>query len=112
MTVGILGLGLIGGSLARAYSKAGHQVFACEQDKDMLGFAQLAGAINGDNAKLDTAYEGSVDLFSHAKDGAGWVPLITGALKTCCDGCWSLNSHMYERETGLFHWEWTFEVTD
>jgi prephenate dehydrogenase len=46
--VGILGLGLIGGSLARAYCKAGHQVFACEQDKDMLAFAQLAGAVNGE----------------------------------------------------------------
>ena len=69
-----------------------------------------AGAIRGNNAKLDTAYEGSVDLFSHSKDGGGWVPLITGALETYCDGCWSLNSHVYERETGLFHWEWTFEV--
>ena len=69
-----------------------------------------ASAENGDNRKLDTAYEGSVDLFSHAKDGAGWVPLITGALEAYCDGCWSLNSHVYERDTGLFHWEWTFEV--
>ena len=24
--------------------------------------------------------------------------------------CWELNSHQYERDTGLFHWEWTFEV--
>ena len=48
MIVGILGLGLIGGSLARAYCKAGYQVFACEQDKDMLAFAQLAGAVNGE----------------------------------------------------------------
>ena len=45
MIVGILGLGLIGGSLARAYSKAGHTVLACEKDLDMLGFAQLAGAV-------------------------------------------------------------------
>lgn len=45
MIVGILGLGLIGGSLARAYSKAGHTVFACEKDESMLSFAQLAGVI-------------------------------------------------------------------
>ena len=32
MTVGILGLGLIGGSLARAYAKAGHTVWAAEKD--------------------------------------------------------------------------------
>lgn len=45
MTVGILGLGLIGGSLARAYSKAGHRVLACELDRNMLEFAQLSGAV-------------------------------------------------------------------
>ena len=45
MTVGILGLGLIGGSLARAYSIAGHQVFAADQDETILSFAILAGAV-------------------------------------------------------------------
>lgn len=45
MRVGILGLGLIGGSLARAYAKAGHQVFAQDQDASILEFAQLAGAV-------------------------------------------------------------------
>ena len=48
MTVGILGLGLIGGSLARAYAKAGHQVLACELDKNMLEFAMLCGAVTGE----------------------------------------------------------------
>lgn len=48
MKVGILGLGLIGGSLARAYSIAGHSVFACEQDTQMLAFAQLCGAVDGE----------------------------------------------------------------
>ena len=47
MNVGILGLGLIGGSLARAYAKAGHTVFACERDANILEFAQLAGAVHG-----------------------------------------------------------------
>lgn len=47
MKVGILGLGLIGGSLARAYAKAGHAVYACEQDQQMLDFAILAGAATG-----------------------------------------------------------------
>lgn len=45
MRVGILGLGLIGGSLARAYAKAGHRVFAQDQDASILEFAQLAGAV-------------------------------------------------------------------
>ena len=46
MTVGILGLGLIGGSLARAYALAGHTVYAADSDSQMLGFAQLAGAVD------------------------------------------------------------------
>ena len=47
MTVGILGLGLIGGSMARAYALAGHTVLACEKDEQMLSFAMLAGAVHG-----------------------------------------------------------------
>ena len=50
MNVGILGLGLIGGSLARAYAIAGHTVYAGEKDEAMLSFAMLAGAVQG---KLD-----------------------------------------------------------
>lgn len=46
MNVGILGLGLIGGSLARAYKKSGHTVYVCEKDERMLEFAQLAGAVD------------------------------------------------------------------
>ena len=46
MTVGILGLGLIGGSLARAYALAGHSVYAAERDASILAFAQLAGAVD------------------------------------------------------------------
>ena len=46
MTVGILGLGLIGGSLARAYALAGHSVYAADRDASILAFAQLAGAVD------------------------------------------------------------------
>ena len=45
MNVGILGLGLIGGSFARAYAKAGHTVYACDQDENIFLFAQLAGVV-------------------------------------------------------------------
>lgn len=68
MTVGILGLGLIGGSMARAYSKAGHNVFACERDEDMLLFAQLSGAVQG---ALDDAVIPCCDLILLAIYPAG-----------------------------------------
>lgn len=48
MKVGILGLGLIGGSLARAYAKAGHRVYAREKDETTFGFAQLSGVVTGE----------------------------------------------------------------
>ena len=59
MNVGILGLGLIGGSLARAYALEGHTVLACEKDESILSFAMLAGAVHG---KLDESTIPSCDL--------------------------------------------------
>lgn len=47
MNVGILGLGLIGGSLARAYALEGHTVYAIQRNASMLSFAMLAGAVHG-----------------------------------------------------------------
>ena len=47
MRVGILGLGLIGGSLARAYALEGHTVYAIQRNEPMLSFAMLAGAVHG-----------------------------------------------------------------
>lgn len=46
MKVGILGLGLIGGSLARAYALEGHTVYAQETDEQILSFAILSGAVH------------------------------------------------------------------
>ena len=67
-------------------------------------------ALNGDNRKLIASYSGAVDLFSKKRDGDGWVPGITGVLTAHCDSAWSLNSHQYERENKIFHWEWVFQV--
>ncbi|MCL2004003.1 MAG: prephenate dehydrogenase [Oscillospiraceae bacterium] len=47
LTVGVVGLGLIGGSLAKAYSGEGHTVYGFDRDDAILGFAQLSGAVNG-----------------------------------------------------------------
>ena len=48
MKVGIVGLGLIGGSLAKAYQQAGGwQVLAHDVDASVLGIAQVAGAVDG-----------------------------------------------------------------
>ena len=82
-------------------------------DSDSYGIVALdfeADALYGDNLKTVISYEGSVDLFSRKKDGDGWVEAIVATLIEHCDGAWSLNSHMYERENRIFHWEWVFQV--
>ena len=45
-TVGILGLGLIGGSFAKAYHAAGWTVLAEDRDAAILSFAQMSGAVD------------------------------------------------------------------
>ncbi|MBE7024696.1 MAG: prephenate dehydrogenase [Ruminococcaceae bacterium] len=47
MQVGIVGLGLIGGSAARAYKEAGNTVLAFDRDRVMLEYAILCGAADG-----------------------------------------------------------------
>ena len=48
MTAGIVGLGLIGGSLARAYHDAGHRVLAFDRDRSVTQFAMTAGAADAE----------------------------------------------------------------
>ena len=100
MNVGILGLGLIGGSLARAYALEGHTVYAIQRNESMLSFAMLAGAVHG---RLDEETLPKCDLILLAiyPDGsASWlennVHLISrdalvldccGVKKEICDRC-------------------------
>lgn len=71
-----------------------------------------ADALRGDNVKVATAYEGSVDLYSLVRSGAGWVQMIKDTLTAHCGGCWHLETRTFERETGLFHWQWAFQVEE
>ncbi len=51
MTVGIVGLGLIGGSAARAYKSASHRVLGADTDKGTLGYALLSDIIDEELTK-------------------------------------------------------------
>ena len=73
MKVGILGLGLIGGSMARAYAVEGHTVLAADLDENTLSFAMLSGAVHG---KLDKETIPACDLILLAiypGGSAGWL---------------------------------------
>ena len=47
MTIGIIGLGLIGGSLAKAYREKGHAVLGRDKDEAIASFAVMSGACTG-----------------------------------------------------------------
>ena len=73
MTVGILGLGLIGGSLARAYAIAGHTVYASVRNESMLAFAQLAGAVHAPLTKENIGQCDLILLAIYPDGSASWL---------------------------------------
>ena len=58
-TVGVIGLGLIGGSFAKAYHEAGWEVLASNRTKSVLDYAILSGDVNGELTKENV---GTCDL--------------------------------------------------
>lgn len=90
MTVGVVGLGLIGGSWARAYAKAGHTVLACDRSRSILEFAMLSGVVSGE---LNEEILGSCDLLLLALYPKACIAYLEKAApylaKSCLviDGC-------------------------
>lgn len=104
MTIGIVGLGLIGGSLARAWKvNTSHTVLGCDRDASVVSFAQLCGALDGtlsrenigqcDLVMLALYPEAEVEFLKE------YAPFIrkeamvidcAGTKKTVCDACFPL----------------------
>ena len=59
MICGIVGLGLIGGSFAKAYHEHGWEVLACDRDRSVLEFASIYGCVDGE---LTSQNVGTCDL--------------------------------------------------
>lgn len=105
MVVGVQGLGLIGGSVAKAYKEAGHTVLGMDIDIKIQGFAKLAGVIDDvlspqNLSSCDlvflTAYPGAViDYVSENRDffnKEGLVMDCCGVKKSVCDACFQIAS--------------------
>ena len=73
MTVGILGLGLIGGSLARAYSLEGHRGLCFDRDEQMLSFAMLAGAVESPLTSDNISECDLILLAIYPEGSAAWL---------------------------------------
>ena len=84
MTVGILGLGLIGGSFARAFRAAGAEVLAYDTDPDVLAAAMVETVAS----ELDDASVGRCDLIVLAAYPAAcvsWLRDHAELLGSCSD---------------------------
>ena len=100
MTAGIVGLGLIGGSLAKAYHEAGETVLAVDADKSIQDFAIMSGAVDGvldeESIKrcdivLIAIYPAEcVEYFTHMASYIGKNTVVMdccGAKRIVCEGC-------------------------
>lgn len=101
MTVGIVGLGLIGGSLAKALkAKTPHTVLGCDTNRATVQYAELIGCIDGEltaetlpqcDFVLLAVYPGATVEYvcEHAADfAAGAVVIDCGGIKRgICEAC-------------------------
>lgn len=77
-TVGVVGLGLIGGSIAKAYKQAGYTVYGYDLDDKMQAYAKLAGVI-------DDALTVGADVVTDGMQGGRAGSAKAGGAK-CMDG--------------------------
>lgn len=103
MNVGIVGLGLIGGSFAWAYHNGGHQVLAFNRTRSVLDFALLSGAVDGELTEeniadcdlvLVTLYpEAAIAYIERMGPYFGQKPLVIdccGTKRVVCAACFPL----------------------
>lgn len=64
---------------------------------------------SGDDLHQGRAKEGSVDLYTHGQ-GALISAQVESVLEGFCGASWHLNLKTYERETGLMHREYVFQL--
>lgn len=103
MNVGIVGLGLIGGSFAWAYHNGGHEVLAFNRTRSVLDFALLSGAVDGELTEeniadcdlvLVTLYpEAAIAYIERMGPYFGQKPLVIdccGTKRAVCAACFPL----------------------
>lgn len=103
MTVGIVGLGLIGGSFAKAYHEAGATVLAWNRSRSVLDFAMMSGAVDAELTEENIAAcdlvlialypEATIDWFRRMAPHIGAHPVVLdcgGTKRTICAACFPI----------------------
>ena len=103
MTVGIVGLGLIGGSFAKAYHEVGATVLAWNRSRSVLDFAVMSGAVDAELTEDNIAAcdlvlialypEATIDWFRRMAPHIGPHPVVLdcgGTKRTICAACFPI----------------------
>ena len=103
MTVGIVGLGLIGGSFVKAYHQAGCRVLAWNRSRATLEFAMLSGEVEGELTAENISACDLILLCVYPEAAIAWLremaPLIgkkplvmdcCGTKRVVCAACFAL----------------------
>lgn len=103
MTVGIVGLGLIGGSFAKAYHEAGATVLAWNRSRSVLDFAVMSGTVDAELTEENIAScdlvlialypEATIDWFRRMAPHIGPHPVVLdcgGTKRTICAACFPI----------------------
>ena len=102
-TVGVFGLGLIGGSFVKAYHAAGWTVLAHNRSRSTLDFAMLSGDVDGELTKENIADcdlvlltifpEAAIETLRDFAPYIGKKPLVMdccGTKRTVCEACFPI----------------------
>jgi prephenate dehydrogenase len=85
MTVGIAGLGLIGGSLAKAYKLCENTaVYAYDTGDGITGIAQIAGAVDGELSDQNIGRCDLILIALYPKDAAAYLKSVAHLVKPGC----------------------------
>ena len=103
MTVGVVGLGLIGGSFAKAYHAGGHTVLAWNRSRSVLDFAIMSGVVDGELTEenisgcdlvLVTLYpEAAIEYLDRMGKFIGKKPMVLdccGTKRVVCAACFPI----------------------
>ena len=80
MTVGVVGLGLIGGSMVKAYAAAGERVLAWNRNRSMLEFAMLSGEVDGELTKESVPVCDLILICLYPDASVAWLEEMAGCI--------------------------------
>ena len=103
MIVGVVGLGLIGGSIAKGYHAAGHTVYAWNRTASTLGFALISGDVDAELNEKNVSECDLIFVSLYPEASIEWVrkmapyfgekPLVMdacGTKRNVCEACFKL----------------------